>query len=159
KDVLRQPPTMPLKLGKGWIAVQYADRTKDKDTIFPYKIRSDFTIYRDDFEDNDRQFKAYNIPSSVASLTGTFHQLNDQDWFSIQVKETGSLQLTITPNTMRMDVAVLIQKTGEKATILDESGEGKAEVLSGYDGTPGRYDIVVSNLISDQAQRVRGAAE
>lgn len=156
EDVLRQPPTLSLKLGKGWIAIQYANRTKEKDTVLPYKLRTEFTIYRDYFEDNDRQFKAYSIPSGVTSLTGTFHQVNDQDWFSIQVRETGSLQLSVTPNTMRMDVAVLIQKTGEKATILDEFGEGKAEMLTGYDVTPGRYYILISNVIADQAQPVRG---
>ena len=155
-DVLRQPPTLPLKMGKGRVSLQYAEPESNKNTIFPYKLLSEFTIYRDNFEDNDRQFKAYNIPKEVQSLTGTFHQVNDQDWFAIDVQKTGSLQLSVSASSMRIDVAVMVQKSGEKAYFLDQKGEGGTETMSSYDVTPGRYYILLNNVISDNAYPVKG---
>jgi len=128
-------------------------------TIAQYKITTSFQIYQDDFEDNDRQYKAYTIGAGQQSLTGTFHQVNDQDWFSIQVASTGTLSASVFPDTVRMDVAIMLQKTGQKPYLVDRFAEGVEETINSYEVTPGRYYILVSNVISDEAYPVKGEYE
>jgi len=155
EDVLNHPPSFAVGKGeRAWIALQLADG-KDE-TGFLYRLRTEFAIYADDFEDNDRQFKAYSMTGPQMTLTGTFHKLNDQDWFTIHVAESASLNLVVEPDTMRMDIALLVQKSGEKAVIVDRHGDGGSESLTGYVLSPGRYYILVHNVIDEEAHPVRG---
>lgn len=155
EDVLNQPPAIAVRKEQPVrIGLQYANRRETG--AFLYKLRPAFAIYADDFEDNDRQFKAYSMTGNEMTLTGTFHKLNDQDWFSVNVTESSSLYLSAEPDTMRMDIALLVQKSGEKAAIVDGHGDGGTETLSGYEVTPGRYYILVHNVISGDAYPVRG---
>lgn len=155
EDVLNHPPSFAVGKGeRAWIALQLAD-AKDESRL-PYRLRTEFSIYADDFEDNDRQFKAYSMSGTEMTLTGTFHKLNDQDWFTIHVAESASLNLVVEPDTMRMDIALLVQKSGEKAVIVDRQGDGGSESLTGYVLNPGRYYILVHNVIDGDAYPVRG---
>jgi len=155
EDVLNHPPSFAVGKGeRAWIALQLAD-AKDESRL-PYRLRTEFAIYADDFEDNDRQFKAYSMSGTEMTLTGTFHKLNDQDWFTIHVAESASLNLVVEPDTMRMDIALLVQKSGEKAVIVDRQGDGGSESLTGYVLNPGRYYILVHNVIDGDAYPVRG---
>ncbi len=158
-DIMNNPPLLQVKSGRSYMVLEYESASTS--TALRYKLKSEFQIYKDPFEDNDRQFKAYKIPinKQPVSLTGTFHQLNDQDWYYIQVENSGSLELSVTPDNGRMDVAVMIQKTGEKAYIMDQNEEGGSETISAYDLMPGRYYILVSNVINDDAYSVRGEYE
>jgi len=158
-DIMNQPPLLNVKSGRSYMVFEYEDGSTA--TALRYKLKSEFEIYKDPFEDNDRQYKAYKIPitKQSVSLTGTFHQLNDQDWYYIQVEESGSLDLSVTPDNGRMDIAVMVQKTGEKAFIMDQNEEGGTETISSYDLMPGRYYILVSNVIADEAYPVRGEYE
>jgi subtilisin family serine protease len=128
-------------------------------TIAQYKMKTSFQIYKDDFEDNDRQYKAYSIAPEQQAMTGTFHQVNDQDWYSIQVVKSGTLSASVFPDTVRMDIAIMLQKSGEKPFLVDRFAEGVEETIDSYEVTPGRYYLLVSNVISDEAYPVRGEYE
>ncbi|MEX1028564.1 MAG: S8 family serine peptidase [Paenibacillaceae bacterium] len=127
--------------------------------VASYQITTAFQIYRDDFEDNDRQYKAYSIAAEQQALTGTFHQVNDQDWFSILITSSGTLSASVFPDTVRMDVAMMLQKSGEKPFLVDLGLEGVEETIDNYEVTPGRYYLLVSNVISDEAFPVTGEYE
>src|SRR5690606_36010067 len=144
----------PVTKTRSRIQIKYTNANTTN--IARYKLTTSFQIYRDDFEDNDRQYKAYSISSDKQVLTGTFHQVNDQDWYSILITKAGTLSATVYPDTVRMDVAILLQKSGEKQVIVDRFAEGLEERLDGYEVTPGRFYILVSNGISDQAYPVNG---
>ncbi|MEX2416371.1 MAG: S8 family serine peptidase [Paenibacillaceae bacterium] len=128
-------------------------------TVAQYKITTLFQIYKDDFEDNDRQYKAYTIAAEQQALIGTFHQVNDQDWYSIQVESMGTLSASVFPDTVRMDVAIMLQKSGAKPILVDRFAEGVEETINSYEVSPGRYYLLVSNVISDEAYPVRGEYE
>lgn len=149
----KQKIIIPVTTSRSRIQIKYINA---KTTVTaPYQITTAFQIYRDDFEDNDRQYKAYSIAAEHQSLTGTFHQVNDQDWYSVLIKNTGTLSVSIYTDTARMDVAMMLQKTGEKPSFFDRF----PETLEGYEVTPGRYYILVSNVISDEAFPVNGEYE
>jgi len=154
-DILTHPPKFSVNKGQPVrIRIQYA--STQVQVPFVYKLRTEFAIYADSFEDNDRQFKAWNMSGNEMTLTGTFHKLNDQDWYAVNVTESATLNLTVEPDSMRMDVAILVQKSGEKAVVVDRQGDGGSESLTGYEVSPGRYYILVHNVISDDAYPVRG---
>ncbi len=148
---------IPVTKSRSRIQIKYTDPNTTVDA--QYKVITSFQIYKDAFEDNDRQFKAYTVAAEQQALTGTFHQVNDQDWFSIQVESLGTLSASVFPDTVRMDVAIMIQKSGEKPYVVDRFAEGLEETITSYEVTPGRYYILVSNVISDQAYPVRGEYE
>ncbi len=156
-NVEDQKIVIPVTKSRSSIKIQYLNQSSAIQA--QYKLTTNFQIYKDAFEDNDRQFKAYTVAAKQQVLTGTFHKTNDQDWFSIQVESTGTLSASVFPDTVRMDVAIMIQRSGEKSYVVDRFAEGLEETIDSYEVTPGRYYILVSNVISDEAFPVRGEYE
>lgn len=154
RDALNQTAVLQVEKGISHIRIRYADRRTSE--AFRYVLTPVFQIGADPFEDNDRQYKAYSIPAGRHTLKGTFHRLNDQDWFSMDIPERGTLQLTLRPDTVRIDGAILIQRSGGQPRVFDSGLEGETEFVDAFEVTPGRYYILVSNVISDQAHPVRG---
>lgn len=110
-----------------------------------YTLHIDFSIYRDPFEDNDRQYKAYMLSPRSQLLIGTFDHQNDQDWFALPVDQTGTLQLKVTPDTARMDPVLSVFRKGSKELAIDHNGDGQPESFQ-MDVTPGLYYIKVANV-------------
>jgi hypothetical protein len=156
-SVEKQKIIIPVTTARSRIQIKFLNANTS--TVASYRMTTAFQIYRDDFEDNDRQYKAYSIAAVHQSLTGTFHQVNDQDWYSILIKDTGTLSLSIFPDTARMDVALMLQKSGEKPYLVDRLLEGFEETIDSYEVTAGRYYILISNVISDEAFPVNGEYE
>ena len=154
RDAVRTAPVLQVKKGTSRIRLQLENTLST--TEFRYSVIPKFTIYRDMFEDNDRQFKAYLLPARSQTIKGTFHQINDQDWFMMDVTQEGSLQILLSGDSVRMDLAMMIQKAGENQRLIDRGYEGLDERLDAYDVTPGRYYLLVSNVISDMAYPVTG---
>jgi hypothetical protein len=151
---LTKPITVTVDRGTGYLEISGRG---DVRSAVAYEMTSKFTIYRDGFEDNDRQFKAYTLPSAVQSLKGTFHQLNDQDWFVYNVTEEGTLQVKVSGDTYRMDLAIWLQREGEKALFFDYGDEGKPEISRILDVFPGKYYIRITNeAISQESHPVTG---
>ena len=72
-----------------------------------------FQIAPDSFEDNDRQYRAYLLPTRNQTVTGNFHQLNDVDWFVLHVEQEGVLRVRMSTDTYRIDPELWIQRAGE----------------------------------------------
>lgn len=147
----------PLKLkvnkGRSYIALQ--DSTL-KGKSLKYRIQAGFSIYKDHYEDNDKQFKAYVLPVRNQTVVGTFDTTNDQDWFMLPIPEPGSLEVTLGVNNVRIDPALLVQRRGDEPTLIDSEGDGGPEFLQTTDVQPGNYYFRVSNVIADKAYPVAG---
>lgn len=139
---LSQPITVNVNEGIGYLHIKSSSSFQSS---VNYSITSQFTIYRDAFEDNDRQYKAFPLPSNVERVIGTFHQLNDQDWYVYTVEQEGNLQVKVTGDTYRMDLAIWIQKEGGTPIFVDFGDEGEPEISKNIDVFPGKYYIRVTN--------------
>ncbi|WP_248929386.1 S8 family serine peptidase [Paenibacillus hamazuiensis] len=136
--------TVPVLKGTNYIQLQLKDRSAKVKT--PYRLTTSFQIYRDEFEDNDRQYKAFVLPVRSQTITGTFHQQNDQDWYMLPVRQSGTLRVKLSVDTARMDPVLFIQKTGEKGTTIDQGGDGAGESTTAISVFPGDYYIRVNNI-------------
>jgi subtilisin family serine protease len=131
---------LQVQKGRHYVRVSGASGTS-------YTLHVDYGIYRDPFEDNDRQYKAYTLTPRSQMLVGTFDHAQDQDWFSIPVDQAGTLQLKVTPDTARMDPVLTIVRKGGKELVIDHNGDGEPESFQ-MEVTPGLYYIKVSNISS-----------
>jgi len=138
-----KPVKLPVQAGTSYLLIKTNDFSLQSPLV--YRVTNRFTIGPDSFEDNDRQYKAYAIPATVRTLQGTFHQVNDQDWFVYTVTRPGTLQFQVTASTRRMDLAMLIQKEGERAIFVDHAAEGGAEISPVMEVLPGKYYVRVTN--------------
>lgn len=128
-----------------YLEVKAKNSALQKDIV--YHITPEFTIYKDAFEDNDRLYKAYSMSANTTTFKGTFHQVNDEDWFVFHVEEPGSMEFKFVPGTYRMDLAVLVQKEGESTqNVIDWGADGEAEYVSLKEVLPGKYYIRVTNV-------------
>ncbi|MFE5324146.1 S8 family serine peptidase [Paenibacillus sp. NPDC056579] len=139
-----QPVPLKVTQGKSYLLLQLTDRNQTGEV--PYKLTTSFDIYRDQFEDNDKQYKAYVLPSRSQRLKGTFHQTGDQDWFEFPVEQSGSLTIRLSTDTARIDPVLFVQKQGEKGTTIDTDDDGVTEMLALAEVFPGKYYIKVSNV-------------
>lgn len=130
--------------GRSYYQLQLSDRNRTDE--IPYQLMTSFDIYRDLFEDNDRQFKAYVLPSRSLSVKGTFHQNDDVDWFEFPVPHSGSLRIRLSTDTARMDPVLLVQKQGEKSITIDGADDGGTESYYLPEVFPGSYYIRVTNV-------------
>lgn len=137
-----KPITVDAYKGMGYLLVKGSSNWR---SALQYSVTSQFTIYRDAFEDNDRQYKAFHLPSSVTRLTGTFHQLNDQDWYLYTVTKEGSLQIKASGDTYRMDLAIWLQREDGTPYFVDIGGDGEPEISKTIDVLPGKYYIRITN--------------
>ncbi|WJH36282.1 S8 family serine peptidase [Paenibacillus sp. CC-CFT747] len=110
--------SVPVTKGKNYIKLAAPELQEPA----AYHMTTRFRIYRDPFEDNDRQYKAYTLPARTGMITGTFHQQNDQDWFVLNVERAGTLQLKVTVDTARIDPTLSIQKKGRGKPSLTRPG-------------------------------------
>jgi hypothetical protein len=141
---------IPVAKGRNYIAVRPSTGAlKSAKDVILYKLETQFQIYRDPFEDNDRAYKAFVLPERSQQLTGTFHQVSDQDWFALQVGTPGSLRLKLTTDTPRIDPELYVASEAAGMTkTIDDGGEGEAEFSPAIDVTPGRYYVRVRNVKS-----------
>ncbi|MGG1519798.1 S8 family serine peptidase [Paenibacillus oryzisoli] len=148
-----QPFTVNVRKGRTYIQLQGVDSARQ--TALNYALRTDFIIYTDPFEDNDKQYKAFALPERSQTLEGTFHQKGDVDWFSIYLEHSGTMRIKVTTDTGRIDPMLFIQKEGEKSLTYDQTGDGGMEITSQMDVLPGQYYIRVSN-VKDYIEPITG---
>ncbi|WP_281883118.1 S8 family serine peptidase [Paenibacillus sp. YYML68] len=138
--------TVPFKVTKGrsYFQLQLANRSYKE--LLPYRITTFFEIYRDPFEDNDKQYKAYVLPGRSQTVKGTFHQYHDTDWYQFPVESSGTLKVTLSADTARIDAVLLIQRQGEKSVTIDLGDDGVSEVYTIPEVFQGNYYIRVNNV-------------
>ncbi|WP_240041255.1 S8 family serine peptidase [Paenibacillus ginsengarvi] len=145
-------PGTPLELkvekGMNSFAVQY-DKS-DESRAWTYRLACSFTIYRDPFEDNDKQYKAFKLPVRSQTVVGTFDHEGDEDWYAITFEQSGNVTVTMTPDTKRIDPVLMVQKKGEKAVTIDENSDGELETYT-FEVFPGTYYLRASKLLPDPA--------
>ena len=144
---------LPVKKGRSFIKIQSDGSATGAG--FVYHIHSQFRIYSDPFEDNDRQYMAYTLPLRSQTLKGTFSKNGDEDWYMLPVARPGRLRIGVTADTARMDLVLVIQKKGEQPTTIDRNGDARPETTPVMDVGPGQYYIRVSN-VKDYAYPVTG---
>jgi hypothetical protein len=133
-----------LSLPKGKNLIELSLPGKDKRS-YKYAFSNRFYIYEDDFEDNDRQYKAFVLPARNQQVTGTFAHENDEDWFMFQLEKKGTLSLQVTARNARMDVVLRLQKRNERLLTIDRNEYGKSEVLPLMEVDAGKYFVSISN--------------
>lgn len=152
---LSKTVSLDVTKGTSYVQIQLKDRNASK--VVNYRLTTGFQIYKDAFADNHRQYLAYVLPKGIRSITGTFHQMNEQDWFVYQVDSPGTLQFSVSADTNRMDLALLVQREGEKAIVFDYGEEGDTEYSTLFDVFPGKYYVRITNeSISKESHPVAG---
>jgi len=118
---------------------------------FSYVLTSRFTITPDRYERNNDEATARPLVGNHIKLIGNFHEQKDQDWFSYYVRENGRMNLTVTTDTNRMDLAVLIgkQKQGWDPKYDNSTRDDQTEKIS-KEVTPGKYYIMLSEYWGNQ---------
>lgn len=152
---LSKPLRLDVSKGTSHIQIQAKDRSETRNVHF--RLTTGFLIYKDAFADNHRQYLAYVLPKGIRTLTGTFHQLNEQDWYVYTVEAPGTLQFSVSTNTNRMDLGLLVQREGERSAFFDYGEEGETEYSTVYDVFPGKYYVRITNeSISKESHPVVG---
>lgn len=123
---------------------------------YKYKLSSRFTAAPDAFEPNDKQYEAYAIPTGVKQITGTFSHRQDVDWYLVELKQKGSLNVKLTTDTARIDPQLEVYAKDQLLSSVDNHAEAHAEqaVLSNL--APGKYYIKVTNAVNDTPEAVAG---
>ncbi|PYI51237.1 peptidase S8 [Paenibacillus flagellatus] len=143
-----QSTELSLSKGINRIALQF-DNGRET-AAWTYRMTGSFAIYRDPFENNDRQYKAYKLYPRSQTVTGTFDVEDDEDWYAMTFEQSGSLNVKVTPDTKRIDPLLTFQKKGERAVTIDDNEDGEPELYA-VDVFPGTYYVRVGKTHPDPA--------
>ncbi|RAP73972.1 S8 family serine peptidase [Paenibacillus montanisoli] len=138
-----------VKKGRNEFELRFFDKTTKQ--RLSYLLTSTFEIAPDAYEINDKPYQAFTLKPQSQQLTGNFHQTGDRDWYAIHFETGGTLKLTLSTDSARIDPALAYQRQGEALHEIDENGEAESEVSEQIQVTPGLYYIRVHNGLSAQA--------
>ncbi|GLX70144.1 hypothetical protein MU1_44900 [Paenibacillus glycanilyticus] len=143
-----------VKKGKQTFRIGYMNT--DTDQKLPYLLTASFAMAPDSYELNDKSYEAYTLQPHSQTITGSFHQTADRDWYAVTFTQGGTLSLRVTTNTVRIDPALAIQRAGQSLTVYDEEREGMPEQSPELTVSPGKYYIRIHNAISPEASPTVG---
>ncbi|CAM3344932.1 S8 family serine peptidase [Paenibacillus lupini] len=143
-----------VKKGRQTILVQYMN--KENDLKLPYLMTTMFRMKPDSYESNDKSYEAYTLQPRSQTITGSFHQLGDRDWYAVTFTQGGTLSLRVSTNTVRIDPELAIQQAGQTLMSYDEEPEGASEQSPVLTVSPGKYYIRIHNAISSEASPTIG---
>ncbi|WP_274654264.1 S8 family serine peptidase [Paenibacillus humicola] len=143
-----------VKKGRNDLQLRFYDRQVK--TVMPVLLTSSFTMAADPYENNDKPYEAYSLSPVSQTVTGNFSKKGDEDWFAVRFVNGGTVQLTVTTDTARIDPAITIQHAGTPQEDIDSGGEGETEVSPMISVTPGTYYFEVRNAASANAEPVIG---
>jgi hypothetical protein len=121
-----------------------------------YRLVSDFTMSQDSRESNDSAAQAFTLPARSQQWTGNFHQQGDEDWFVLTLPKTGSIRLTVSTDTTRIDPELWILPIGGSVTSIDKGGDGVTEEWLLKAAAAGKYYIRITNAVSSKPEAVIG---
>jgi serine protease len=142
----RSMEPLVISVSKGRTYLRISALNSQDQRGFAYRLSSEFHIYRDPFEDNDRIYRAFALPARSQTLVGTFDVEEDEDWFLFRAERSGTLSLKVDVDTARIDPMLMVQRKGEKAIVHDQRGGGEPEITTPFDVLPGEYYIRVTNI-------------
>ena len=138
-----------VKKGRNYFGLQFFNQQlKQK---LPYLLTSTFEIAPDDYETNDKIYQAFTLAPRSQSLIGNFHQTGDRDWYAVHFETGGTLKLSVSADSVRVDLALAFERSKEALQEIDDNGEGESETSQIINVTPGTYYIRVHNAMSAQA--------
>lgn len=138
-----------VKKGRNYFDLHLFNKTLSQH--LPYLLTSSFEIAPDAYEMNDKQYQAFTLSPRSQEVTGNFHQTGDLDWYAVHFDTGGTLKLTMSVDSARIDPAIGFQRQGEGMQETDEKGDGETETTRSFNVTPGQYYIRVRNSMSSQA--------
>ncbi|WP_029100310.1 S8 family peptidase [Brevibacillus thermoruber] len=138
--------TVPAKAGRMLIKLQRSGGVN----AFTYVLTSSFAINPDRYERNNNMDTARPLVGNQISVTGNFHEEGDQDWFSYYVREYGRLNITVTPDTKRMDLNMRIGKQGQGWEEYDTGDRDDPTERAQKEVSPGKYYIRISEYWRNQ---------
>ncbi|WP_258171045.1 S8 family serine peptidase [Paenibacillus sp. R14(2021)] len=138
-----------VKKGRNYVELRFFNGSiKQK---LPYLLTSAFDIAPDAYEMNDKQYQAFTLQPRSQQIIGNFHQKGDRDWYGVHFDTGGTLKLSVSTDSARMDPALAFQRQGEALKEIDDNSEGESEASQSINVTPGLYYIRVYNAMSAQA--------
>lgn len=143
-----------VKKGRYWLEASSAEATPL--TTKSYRIVSQFIMAPDIREPNDSAATALTLPARSQKWTGSFHKQGDEDWFAVTLPSAGTLKITLTTDTTRIDPKLWVQPAGGAAVIVDEGGDGISEKWSLKAAKTGKYFLRVTNAVSSNPEAVIG---
>ena len=146
KDKLAEGISLSVTKGINYIKLQFSQSDRLQTKPMPYQMLTQFQIYRDAFEDNDRKYKAFVLSDRENTIKGTFDHIDDVDWFLVRIQQTGTLKLKLTVDTARIDPVLQIEHSDDKIIVIDKMGDGETETLQTMNVEPGDYYFRVSNF-------------
>lgn len=137
-----------LDAGKYYLRIVYPQpeegETASLTELIGYSMQSEFSIYHDKYENNDRPWLAYDLKNISEVVTGTFNKRFDQDWYRVQVCRNGTLSAEIRVDSKRVDPVLFLQRMGASGIEIDQHSSGTAEFGS-IKVAPGEYLVRVSD--------------
>lgn len=145
---------IPVAKGKNYIQLELKDK-KGKEKI-TYLLSSKFNVYQDRYVKNNSADHAYKLPARSQEIIGTFSREAEEDWFSFQVHNKGTLKLKLSSDSVRIDPAMEIRGDSIDKITVDAFGEekGDSESITIPDLEQGQYFIRVYNAISPKPSPV-----
>lgn len=117
-----------------------------------YSIISDYSIYHDKYENNDRPWNAYKIKNISEVITATFSKRNDDDWYRINIDKSGTLAAEVRVDSNRVDPVLYLQRMGSSGELFDMNSSGGAEFGS-IKTKPGEYLVRVYDYNNNVTNR------
>ncbi|WP_373232178.1 S8 family serine peptidase [Cohnella sp.] len=143
-----------VKKGRYWLEASSSEDTPSASE--GYRLVSQFRMSADAREPNNSAVSAGTLPARSQQWSGNFHQLNDEDWFVVTLPKAGSLRLSVTTNTTRIDPKLWVQPAGGTAKIVDKGGDGDNEQWSLKGAKAGKYYLRITNAVSSNPEAVIG---
>ncbi|MBW7456865.1 S-layer homology domain-containing protein, partial [Paenibacillus sepulcri] len=143
-----------VKKGINYFELQLTDNQNQ--TVLPYLLTSSFEMSADAYENNDKQYSGFTLSPRSQTIVGNFHQTGDRDWYVVHFETGGTLKLSLTTDSVRIDPSLSIQLKDGPLLEVDENGEGASETSELMSITPGTYYFRVYNAMSAQASPVIG---
>lgn len=133
--------------GVSYLSIAYNEGER-RPTPLPYELVHTFRIYKDAQHPNHTLDEAFGLQNGQV-VVGTFHEEGEKDWFYFDVPEAGTIKVTVSVYTSRLDpVLELFTPEGERIERDLNAPPWQEEQF--LDVEAGRYYVAVSDWYANQ---------
>ncbi len=136
------PVTIKVESGTNYIELFIPTKDSNART---YILTNQYKIYKDEFENNNRQYLAFVLPLRTQEIVATFDRVADEDWFVFQTERAGTLNIRVSAVNIKFDLSMRFQANNGKFNFVDRYGYGEDESVGPIQIKPGKYYLQVSN--------------